>query len=627
MSLFTDAIARLKLYNLGLYSAASNAFGLSGTGGMAANWRRHSQDMATVGETVATMATDAYAVGGSARLAWDTGTADANPGAGKLRGNNATLASVTALYVSTTDGDGVDISAILATWGTGTSSVKGALRLAVVGERGQRADFLVTGVVTTHTGYVAIPASFVSSSATLLAGTGVVLGFVARGDIGAAGPTYTLPTASAGTLGGVKVGTNLAIDGSGVLSATGGLQSSEVTGTTQAMVVGRSYIANNASRVTLTLPATSAVGDRVEIVGKGAGGWRINQNAGQNILCGFGLGGTIIGTNGGLQSTSAVSTVELVCTTANTTWTVVKHEVDAALFGELGYFIAGRDIGGANLASIENMDLSADTSAAISATLPAARNTSGAVNSSVKGYVAGNSLLGGAARNSIAALTFAGESAATLSATISSNRGSVGGVNSTTKGYFTGGDDGTNAVTTIQALTFSSDVLVSLGSGLATARADMASCSSSTRGITLGGATAASGASLTTSIEALTYSGETSASVTGALDTAKRLYGGANSTTKGYVFGGLTAGGNTAVIEDFTFSADTSVTISATLATATRSVAAVNGATAAYVAGGNDGSTFSRIQKFLFSGETNSTLAATLDTARQEANGVQGGYL
>lgn len=36
------------------------------------------------------------------------------------------------------------------------------------------------------------------------------------------GTTYTLPTASAGTLGGVKVGSGLAIDGSGVLSTTGG---------------------------------------------------------------------------------------------------------------------------------------------------------------------------------------------------------------------------------------------------------------------------------------------------------------------------------------------------------------------------------------------------------------------
>lgn len=189
MSLFTEALARLRQYNLGIYNAVSNAFGLSGVGGMAANWRRHSQDLATVGETVATMATDAYAVGGSARLAWDTGTADANPGAGKLRGNNVTLASVTALYVSTTDGDGADIAAILATWGTGTSSVRGALRLAVVGDRSQRADFQISGAVVAHTGYSTIPVTFTSSSATLTAGTGVVLGFVARGDKGDVGPS------------------------------------------------------------------------------------------------------------------------------------------------------------------------------------------------------------------------------------------------------------------------------------------------------------------------------------------------------------------------------------------------------------------------------------------------------
>lgn len=189
MSLFTEALARLKLYNLGIYNAVTNAFGLSGTGGMAANWRRHSQDMATVGEAVATMATDAYAVGGSARLAWDTGTTDANPGAGEVRGNNATLSSVTALYVSTTDADGADIAATLATWGVGTSSVKGALRLAVVGDRSQRADFQVSGAVVAHSGYSTIPVTFVSSSAALTAGAGVVLGFVARGDKGAVGPS------------------------------------------------------------------------------------------------------------------------------------------------------------------------------------------------------------------------------------------------------------------------------------------------------------------------------------------------------------------------------------------------------------------------------------------------------
>lgn len=41
------------------------------------------------------------------------------------------------------------------------------------------------------------------------------------------GGSYTLPTASADTLGGVKVGSGLAIDSDGVLSASGGSGSSE----------------------------------------------------------------------------------------------------------------------------------------------------------------------------------------------------------------------------------------------------------------------------------------------------------------------------------------------------------------------------------------------------------------
>lgn len=40
--------------------------------------------------------------------------------------------------------------------------------------------------------------------------------------IEAAGGSYTLPIASASTLGGVKVGSGLSIDGNGVLSASGG---------------------------------------------------------------------------------------------------------------------------------------------------------------------------------------------------------------------------------------------------------------------------------------------------------------------------------------------------------------------------------------------------------------------
>ncbi|MBY6263943.1 hypothetical protein EI613_18755 [Azospirillum sp. 412522] len=53
--LVLDAIDRLKQYNLGIYNAVSNRFGLSGVGGMANNWSRHSKDIATACEAVGSL--------------------------------------------------------------------------------------------------------------------------------------------------------------------------------------------------------------------------------------------------------------------------------------------------------------------------------------------------------------------------------------------------------------------------------------------------------------------------------------------------------------------------------------------------------------------------------------------
>ena len=59
----------------------------------------------------------------------------------------------------------------------------------------------------------------------------------------------------------------------------------QVTGTSQQAVANTGYLADNAARVTITLPDNSAlsVGDRVAVTGMGAGGWTIAQNAGQRI--------------------------------------------------------------------------------------------------------------------------------------------------------------------------------------------------------------------------------------------------------------------------------------------------------------------------------------------------------
>ncbi len=94
---------------------------------------------------------------------------------------------------------------------------------------------------------------------------------------------------------------------------------SDVTASSQTIVVGMSYTASNAGAVTFTLPSTAAFGTTVTIMtGSTAGGWVIAQNAGQVIQ--FGTVQTTSGTGGSLASTAAGDAVTLVCYVANTNW-------------------------------------------------------------------------------------------------------------------------------------------------------------------------------------------------------------------------------------------------------------------------------------------------------------------
>lgn len=138
--------------------------------------------------------------------------------------------------------------------------------------------------------------------------------------IGSTGVDPAAATLTAGT--GVTI-TNGA--GSITINATGsGLTWTDVTGTTQAMAVNNGYTANNAGVVTLTLPSTAAYGSIVAVVGKGAGGWTIAQNSGQIIH--FGSVNTTSGVGGSLSSTNQYDVIFLLCTVANTDFTVTRSQ-------------------------------------------------------------------------------------------------------------------------------------------------------------------------------------------------------------------------------------------------------------------------------------------------------------
>lgn len=96
----------------------------------------------------------------------------------------------------------------------------------------------------------------------------------------------------------------------------------EVTATTKAVITNTKYGANTGTLLTFTLPTTSSVGDKISIVGIGAGGWKIAQNASQLIRIGTGVSTT--GATGYIASSNQYDCIDLTCTVANTTWTATS---------------------------------------------------------------------------------------------------------------------------------------------------------------------------------------------------------------------------------------------------------------------------------------------------------------
>ncbi len=151
-------------------------------------------------------------------------------------------------------------------------------------------------------------------------------------DVEAATPTIpTSFTTDSGTaipvvnvleiLGGAGIDTSGSGNTVTITVTAGAFSWNEETGTSATMVVENGYIANNAALVTLTLPATAALGEGVQIVGKGAGLFRIAQNAGQTIH--FIDTDTTTGVAGSLTAVEQYAAMELVCITANTDFAVL----------------------------------------------------------------------------------------------------------------------------------------------------------------------------------------------------------------------------------------------------------------------------------------------------------------
>lgn len=108
-------------------------------------------------------------------------------------------------------------------------------------------------------------------------------------------------------------------------TATPQLTVTPVSGTTQAMSTNNSYIANNSSLTTFTLPTSSSVGDMLRIAGSAlnTGGWKITYTTNQII---WGPAGSSTATTGNAASASAAAqSVTMECVVANTTWVIIGN--------------------------------------------------------------------------------------------------------------------------------------------------------------------------------------------------------------------------------------------------------------------------------------------------------------
>lgn len=163
----------------------------------------------------------------------------------------------------------------------------------------------VTGLATANSAVLVTNSSGVPSLSSTMTNGQLI--------IGSTSGTPTAATLTAGT--GVTI-TNGA--GSITIAVNGATTWTEVTGTSQSMAVNNGYVANNASLVTCTLPTTAAIGDFVRVSGKGAGLFKIGQNASQVIRTG--TTDTTTGTGGSLTATNRYDCLTLRCITANTDW-------------------------------------------------------------------------------------------------------------------------------------------------------------------------------------------------------------------------------------------------------------------------------------------------------------------
>lgn len=437
------------------------------------------------------------------------------------------------------------------------------------------------------------------------------------------------------TLSADDAAKTLTVASSAGSTGTGGYTS--VTQTANATLVkNQSFIANSATTLTFTLPTTAAAGDRFEVVGAGTGGWRIAQNAGQKIN--FNGKTTTPGTGDGIQSADYRDCMELVCTAANTTFTVVDSQGTPQVTGEWGYTLT-LQLGGAlspavSRRSVFAFGLNTGSHRYLSAQMATDKDTGCVVQNSSYGWSIGGSTVNwSGATNAIDRFAFSSETSSVASTTSSDTWIAGSGMNTTLgKGYRWGRQDSNLSQYSpdVVRFTYATEACVSILSNPTVTgyrnQFHEPVANAGTKSYIFGSENAEA------VIDRLDASTETSTNTVTSMDQGNRYATAGNSATKGYRVGGISAGGATVGTRgSLPFSSETYTTISGNLTKTRFWACGFNNATKMVIAGGNNGSGYdATYEDFIFATETsvNQTALTSGTIADYIPSCVQsGGYL
>lgn len=162
-------------------NAASSAAAASTSATNAATSETNAANSAALSSTNATVV-----VGNE--YSFDTSTTMADPGTGKIRFNNATVSSVTALAVSASSNasGNPNIRSFINTWDDSTNvNGRGNVVLVKIGTPATYVALKISGAITDNTTWLQIPVTHVSSNGTWSASDRVSMQFNAAGNDGA----------------------------------------------------------------------------------------------------------------------------------------------------------------------------------------------------------------------------------------------------------------------------------------------------------------------------------------------------------------------------------------------------------------------------------------------------------